>query len=305
MGQGGIGELEDCANLIWNRSARPFMHMFDKYGPVVRLQGVFGGNIVFVSHPEHIETVFQHEGRYPVRSSLDSIDKYRSQYRNTQMLGPSIMSEPEWEVLRKTIEASFGNIAFQYHGKLENTADEMITRIRLIKNRQEEVPNSFSEDIYKWALENTALVLLGKRLGLLDSSENHQLSNWVKTALAYRSCIIAKYIRMVQNNLDNKKEDILTNKNAEYSSMLEMLLLKGELQPNDILTVLLDTFLIGVNAISHAFSFLLYHLAKNPWVQRKAFNEIIKVMPEKDSTLSYSSLLHLPYTQACLQESLR
>nr|CAD7590064.1 unnamed protein product [Timema genevievae] len=140
-------------NLTWNRATRPFNHMFNKYGPVVRLQGPFGGDIVFLSRPEHIEMVYRQEGRYPVRSSLDSLEHYRLTHRRLRNVGPFIMFGKEWENLRQKIEAPVQNSVLQYHTEMEEISEELISRIRLLRNRQEEMPVSFSKELYNWGIE--------------------------------------------------------------------------------------------------------------------------------------------------------
>lgn len=56
--------------------------LFDEYGPVVRFVSPLGGDIVLINNPAHIEKVFTMEGKYPVRSTLDSLDKYRKEHRS-------------------------------------------------------------------------------------------------------------------------------------------------------------------------------------------------------------------------------
>lgn len=56
--------------------------LFDEYGPVVRFVSPVGGDIVLINHPEHIQKVYTMEGDCPVRSTLDSLEKYRSEHRN-------------------------------------------------------------------------------------------------------------------------------------------------------------------------------------------------------------------------------
>lgn len=79
------------SQLSWGRNAFLFRYLLNEYGPVVRLQGPFGGNVLIVSRPEDALSVFTSEGRYPIRSSLDSIEKYRLQYRKFKHAGPFLM----------------------------------------------------------------------------------------------------------------------------------------------------------------------------------------------------------------------
>jgi len=50
---------------------------------------------------------------------------------------------------------------------------------------------------------------------------------------------------------------------------------------------------------------VLYQLAKNPEKQEKLREEIMKILPEKNSTLNSESLKNIPYLRACLKETLR
>lgn len=112
--------------------------------------------------------------------------------------------------------------------------------------------------------------------------------------------IFNKYIHKAQESLRQKK----ANKDElllEKVSFLETLLLEEGMLPEDVLTVVLDMLLIGVNALCHSVAFLIYHLARNPRSQRKLFEEIKNIPFEA----SKEQLIGLKYMQACVKESLR
>lgn len=50
---------------------------------------------------------------------------------------------------------------------------------------------------------------------------------------------------------------------------------------------------------------MLYCLAKNPDKQEILRQEILKILPQKDSQLTNQSLNHIPYLRAVVKESLR
>lgn len=79
------------SQLVGGADSRFIKWLFDEYGPVVRLEAPLGGNIVILSRPEHVQAVFKNEGPYPIRSSLDCIEKYRLQHRQYKQAGPYIM----------------------------------------------------------------------------------------------------------------------------------------------------------------------------------------------------------------------
>lgn len=110
--------------------------------------------------------------------------------------------------------------------------------------------------------------------------------------------IVSKYVQRAQETLRAKKpEDIKKGK----LSLIESLLLTEGILPEDILTIMLDMMLIGVNTTAHCIAFLFYHLARNPRAQYKLYEEI-KNTPEK---LQKDDLKKLQYLQACIKESLR
>lgn len=110
--------------------------------------------------------------------------------------------------------------------------------------------------------------------------------------------IVSKYVQRAQETLRTKTPEEVKNSQL---SLIESLLITDGILPEDILTVLLDMMLIGVNTTAHCVSFLFYHLAKNPRAQHKLYEEI-KNVPEK---LQKDDLKKLSYLQACIKESLR
>lgn len=110
--------------------------------------------------------------------------------------------------------------------------------------------------------------------------------------------IVSKYVQRAQETLRSKTPE--TVKNSQLS-LIESLLITEGILPEDILTVLLDMMLIGVNTTAHCVSFLFYHLARNPRAQHKLYEDI-KDAPDK---LKKEDLKDMQYMQACIKESLR
>lgn len=54
-----------------------------------------------------------------------------------------------------------------------------------------------------------------------------------------------------------------------------------------------------------AVAFILYHLSKNPDVQEKLYKEISSLLPEKNSPITYETLLNSHYLRAVFKESAR
>ena len=74
----------------------------------------------------------------------------------------------------------------------------------------------------------------------------------------------------------------------------------------------MDFIIGGIFSVSNSLVYLFYHLAANPDVQEKLYNEIESVMGSADSTcgfdqerVSSSHLANMPYLKACVNESFR
>ena len=80
-----------AGSMIRRNRMNLFRLMLDEYGPVVRLHGLLGGDVVLISRPEHADIVFQNEGVYPIRSTLDCVEHYRLQHRKVKQAGPFVM----------------------------------------------------------------------------------------------------------------------------------------------------------------------------------------------------------------------
>ncbi|XP_043519028.1 probable cytochrome P450 12a5, mitochondrial [Frieseomelitta varia] len=326
--------------LTWNRNITPLKYLFNEYGCIVRINGPLAGDIVMIHRPEHIAEVFKQEGDMPVRSGIDILQHYRLNYRKYRLAGPFSVQGTEWIEVREKIEQLFNRIAPSFFGKIDAICDELIARIYKIRNRQNEVPVSFHEDMIRWAMECFCDVTLNKRLGFLEpagynsSSEATRIINALVTAHKYLcSCetgfqvwrffltpfarklfeacdvldnVIGKYVRQAQGKVRVRKsqgEKSLTTDDS--SPVLERFLVNEGIHPDDVCTLLMDMIMLGVQATANSEAFVLYHLAKNPRTQRKLYDEITSLLPNNDSPVTEKALRNMPYLKACLQETLR
>lgn len=320
--------------LSWYNSLPLFKRMINEYGPLVRLHGPFGGNVVILLRLEDAMTLIKTEGSFPIRSCIDSLEQYRLQYRKYKQAGPFLTCGPEWKKMRNVVEGLLCDYVDNQFKVIDEASNEFINRILHIRNKQDEVLSSFYNEINKWSLECICSILLNKRFGFLESaginfsSEPARILDSVKEVVtAIHRCefgihfwkivetpgwknlvkycdvldtIFNKYVHKAQDSLRHKKNsnDNLTVQNISF---LESLLLKEEISSEDSLTLLLDMVIIGSTAVTHAVAFLLYHLARYTNAQRKLYEEIKKT----SAKLTRQDLSNMPYLQACLKESLR
>jgi len=335
-----IAQTTRSLKIFGGGSQRPFTRLFEKYGPIVKLQGPLGAEIVLLNRPEHIAKIYDQEGRYPVRSTLDSVEKCRSKTRKN-CGGPFNLCGAEWEEIRKAIHEPLTKGGEKYFTPIETAGSLFVQRVRSIRNRQNEVQGDLMMEIKRWSLECLCYVTLNKSLGFLThdstiwTSEPARLLKSINDAtnsiikcesgfqlwrimntptlsILSQSCeiidsILSKHIRQAHLNLTKKKDEFITgNKNTnEDLTFIESMLLNECMTPDEVLTSILDVLLIGVNTTSSALGFMLYHLAQNQRAQRTLFKEIKDVLPEKKSRLQFSQISSLKYLDACMKESFR
>lgn len=61
----------------------------------------------------------------------------------------------------------------RYVGTVDKINEDLITRIRSIRDDNLEVPADFGNEMNKWALESIAYIALDQRLGLLTDPNPH------------------------------------------------------------------------------------------------------------------------------------
>ncbi|XP_018322335.1 probable cytochrome P450 301a1, mitochondrial [Agrilus planipennis] len=324
--------------VTWGSPTWLFHFFMNEYGPVVRLSGPLGGDVVILCRPELASAIFENEGPYPVRSCFDCIEKYRLQYRKYRQAGPFLMYGQEWEKLRSSIETSLAHSSTAQFSRLEKISEEFAQRIGRIRNKQEEVPSNFLQEINKWAVECLWTVMTNKPMGFLDpsglstmSEPSRLLESLIGATEGIRKCesgmhfwklietpawrnlskhcdsidsIVNKYIRKAQATLRERKEKDPNSIVPSDVSLMEGLLIKDGMLPEDVMTVMLDMLLIGVNTTSHAVGFLMYHLARFPRAQNILYEEVKKSV-SSDGSITKSAFDKMVYLKACIKESLR
>ena len=90
--------------------------------------------------------------------------------------------------------------------------------------------------------------------------------------------------------------------NINAAGMLERLI---KIDKNIGIVMAEDMLLAGVDSTSTAVTSVLYSLAKNPDKQEKLREEILTILPEKNSKLTPTSFDSVPYLRAVIKESLR
>ncbi|KAG6442478.1 hypothetical protein O3G_MSEX002354 [Manduca sexta] len=313
--------------------------LFDEYGPVVRFISPVGNDIVLINHPDHIQKVYTMEGDCPVRSALDSLEKYRMEHRQNVLGGLFTVQGEHWCRQREIVHTPLHNsIAHHINGVCE-ICDNFTQKVYNMRNYQDEVPKDLYDALHKWAFDCMGLILFAKKFTMLDTElvysqcdmswMYHSLQratdaivkcesglHWWKifSTPAWHSLVkycdsldnlIGKHVLEAEQALTFKLKDNEENITTSNILINSMLVGQEKMNPEDIATVIMDMLLIGVNTITSSMSFLLYYLAKYQRAQKLLYQEVVQLDSHLDSEHLTKIREQTPYLQACLKETLR
>ncbi|XP_050362874.1 cytochrome P450 CYP12A2-like [Nymphalis io] len=300
--------------------------LYQDFGPIVKLDGAFGSpTIIFLFDAESSAHILRNENWMPIRISFQSLEYFRKYYkkseRNPNKSSGLITEQLEpWKKFRSTVNP----IMLQtktiklYGNSLNEVAEDMVKRMRLIRNENNMLEGKFDEEMNLWALESIAVVALGGRLNCLDrnlpedspekkliqtvhdifkTSEeiDFKPSLWryistptfkkamklYETQLELSKLFIGKAIKQLQTKDKNLIEE---------KGILEKLL---EIDENVAVIMASDMLFAGVDTAANTMTAILYLLAVNPEKQNKLRE---KIMSEKKDQ---------SYLKACIKESMR
>ncbi|XP_059224404.1 cytochrome P450 CYP12A2 isoform X2 [Stomoxys calcitrans] len=315
--------------------------MKEDLGSITLLKGMLGKKSFVVTHnPQDFEMVLRNEGVWPIRPGLEVLAHYRSVvkkdfYQGTE--GLLSTSGEKWGNFRSAVNPVMmqpKNVRLYMH-KMSSVNRKFLNRIRTIRDPQTlEVPASFKEEMNRWTLESVSVVALDKQLGLLSENRNDPKARQIFDCLtdffalgyeiefkpsiwkyfatpSYKKLIKALdtmqeitsgYIQEAIDRLEAEKKAGVPEKPESEKSVLEKLL---KIDPKIAKVMAIDMLMAGVDTTSTTFTALLLCLSKNPEKQAKLREEIMRVLPQKDSEFTEEAIKNMPYLRACIKESQR
>ncbi|XP_064549331.1 probable cytochrome P450 12a4, mitochondrial [Drosophila montana] len=310
------------------------------YGEIFRIPGIFGSDPVLTTYnPKDFEVVFRNEGVWPHRPGSDTMRYHREKHRRDFFQGVEGLIPTQgkaWGEFRSIVNPVLmqpKNVRL-YYKKMSQVNCEFVDRIKAIRNLSTlEVPDNFIEYINSWTLESVSVVALDKQLGLLKDSHTDENAKLLFKSLdeffTYAAVLEVqpspwRYIqtpmlKKLMNAYDNIQKvtlayvnEALDRLNAEAQrgvvrpereqSVLEKLL---KIDKKVAIVMAMDMLMAGVDTTSSTFAALMLSIATNPNKQDKLREEIMRVLPNKDSEFTEASMKNVPYLRACLKESQR
>ncbi|XP_031772563.1 probable cytochrome P450 49a1 [Apis florea] len=309
--------------------------LYKQFGDIVKIEGLLGRpDMVFIYDANEIERIFRQEERMPYRPSMPSLNYYKHVLRKEffkENAGVIAVHGESWYNFRSKVQQVMlqPRTARMYINSMEEASLAFLQRIKKIRNKNDEVPDDFLNEIHKWSLESIARVALDVRLGCLDDDANietQQLIDAVTTFFKnvgilelkipfwklFNTPTWLKYVNALDTilSITSKYTTAALSKTKEVEkSDKELSLLERVLAlENDTklaTTLSLDLFLVGIDTTSSAVASTLYQLALHPEEQDRAYNEVCNILPNKDMHLDGKHLDELKYLKACIKETLR
>ncbi|KAG5863274.1 hypothetical protein JTB14_027897 [Gonioctena quinquepunctata] len=281
-----IGTLHHYFPLIGNYKFdelhRNGFKKYNKYGTVVREEIVPGVNIVWLFDPKDIETMFRHEGKYPQRRSHLALEKYRLDKPTVYNSGGLLPTNgPEWFRIRSVFQRGLSSP--QSAKKFLEGSDEVIQEwLNMVAEISVTPDLDYLPEISRLFLELTAKATLDIRLNSFTKHEHKKYSRTsklIEAALVTNSSILKtdngpqlwkkfdtplyRKLKKAQEYMEDVAIDLLTLKISLFSerdqntplTLLETYMSSPELDFKDIIGVVCDFLLAGIDTTTYTTSF--------------------------------------------------
>ncbi|XP_046582089.1 cytochrome P450 CYP12A2-like isoform X4 [Haliotis rubra] len=327
---GPVFHMKPFTNFTTNSFHKLLDTLHDKYGKIFRVE-LFGPSIV-TENPDHIETIYRSEGKYPKRPPLNMFETYAE--RNNKEPGMAMVNGTEWHRLRSASQKYMLRQASAsvYIKEQSEVADDLITRMSTMKY----TPDEFRDEMFKFATESIGVVAFNKRLGFMDtkgeplSPDNIVYLEAIKT---FFECLLKDVgppvYRIVPTKLYRNFEKVANQAYGYGRVHIKEVLERVDRQmtdgtfdpeePNLILqlraspkttdksvdAILLDLLTGGTDSTAKNMENLLLNLALNQDKQHNLYKEIVDVIGPKGHEQSAGHMSNMPYFRACMKESFR
>lgn len=305
-----------------------------KYGDLVRESIIGEHSILHVFDPADIRTVLKSIGRYPQRRSHRALLKYRldrpSKYNSGGLFPENGLP---WKTLRTKLQRLFMNAKNmkQYVVPCNEITNELIEFVDHNLDDKFEI-DDFQTALFRWSLENTAVLAMDIKLGALKHELSDALQLLIKSTHDTHAAVIetetssdlwkvvrTKSFRKLEAAQDNMYEilrgfferKMSNNPEIEHAkwlgqhSVFNQLLNESELDEKDLFMTIMDLFLAGLDTTSFTGGFALYFLTQNQSAQSKLRKEIGRLLNETGGQFSEKHLSSIPFLKACVKETMR
>ncbi|XP_051987158.1 sterol 26-hydroxylase, mitochondrial isoform X2 [Xyrauchen texanus] len=301
------------------------------YGPIWRSRfGPF--DVVNVATAELIAQVIRQEGMYPVRTDLPHWREYRDM--RGQAYGLHVDTGPDWYRMRSALNPKMLILkeVSAYAPIIHEVVTDLLQRLELLRLRSQDhvTINDLAAELYKFGFEGISSVLFETRLGCLQeeiptatlrfiSAVNDMLTlsesvlffpRWTRHILPFWKRFVQAWddlYDVARHLIDKKVKHIQAQieRGEQVEGMyLTYLLSSKKLSLAEVYISITELLLGGVDTTSNTLSWTLYHLARDAEVQKRLYDEVVMVCPNKELPTA-DHLTRMPYMKAVIKETLR
>ncbi|XP_047015016.1 sterol 26-hydroxylase, mitochondrial isoform X2 [Ictalurus punctatus] len=301
------------------------------YGPIWRSRfGPF--DIVNVATAELISQVIRQEGRYPVRSALPHWKEYLDM--RGQAYGLHVETGEEWYRMRGALNPKMLKLkeVFAYAQVIHDVVSDLLERMERLRLRSQDKSTvcDLASELYKFGFEGISSIVFETRLGCLQeeiptetlcfiTAVNNMLTlsetvlffpHWTRKIFPFWKQFVQAWddlYGVARNLIDRKVKQIeeQVQRGEKVEGMyLTYLLSSNKLSLPEVYITITELLLGGVDTTSNTMSWTLYHLARDPEVQSRLYQEVVSVCPDRQLPTT-EDLSRMPYLKAVIKEILR
>ncbi|GLH00043.1 Probable cytochrome P450 12b2, mitochondrial [Gryllus bimaculatus] len=313
--------------------------MRHRYGPIVREEALGNVPVVSLFDAEAIEKVARYPSRYPIRPPTEISVVYRAS-RPDRYTNHGIVNEQgeKWAKLRQSLakEVERPYTINRFVPDLDLVVQDFISLLRGRRDASNFVPDL--ELIVKHlGLESSrsmSTLVLGRRIGVLNSNvasadrefglklarvvEDHfcacrdsyygllPLWKYIPTqTYAQYTKAEDEFYEIISKFVDEALQDEQNTSATEPVKKVFMSILDAkDMAIEDKKSAVIDFIASGLMTMGSTLIFLLYHVAKNPKVQERLYDELISLIPAGES-ITVKDLLNARYLDAVVKETYR
>ncbi|WP_299532844.1 cytochrome P450 [Ulvibacterium sp.] len=287
-------------------------HYFQKYGDTFRINLGRRNDWVFTRNAESIRHILQKNHKNYGKSSLQT--KELAKYIGHGLL----TSNGEfWRVHRRMIQPAFHKKKLE--GLIRMMYKAIVTELKEVKvNAEQDIfplmgdlafqvvaKSLFSADNIRDRMQRLKEITIANQKMLIKEMRMPYLKWWF-----HLNGDIQKHLRLAvraRNLINGIVQERLDSK-EEKDDLLDMLLSAryedGKPMPRQqLIDEVMVLFTAGHETTANALSFTLMLLARHPEVQQRLYQEVKDIDFERGNSIL--ALTQLPYTQQCLEESMR